>query len=135
MCQNISKITNNQAGVVHFTIVWSVGLLESTMGTDGMSLMGPRCPSRIMGWRHASLVQHYWRHKNNLQSYTVFIRIEAPGAKTKFLTGCHFSKISKDQFLIGAAHDKDLRLWTSDSKSCNILWHFYHPKVFIQYIR
>ena len=36
---------------------------------------------------------------------TVFIRIEAPGAKTKFWGGVSFKNNRKDQYIVGAIHE------------------------------
>ena len=41
--------------------------------------------------------------------------------------GCFFSKQSKDQSIIGAAHEYNLELWANRFRALNILRHFDHP--------
>ena len=43
-----------------------------------------------------------------VSAYTVFIRIEPPGTKTKFWQGASSKKKSKYQTIVGAAYGKNL---------------------------
>ena len=76
----------------------------------------------VFGLHFTSRNFKVWRSGEN----TVFIRIEAPGAKTKFLGGASFQKLKGpicDWCCMWPGH----WLWTNESRTFNILRHFSHP--------